>query len=381
MGIKNSYYQNKEVFIWTFLIISWAIIQVILYSHSGVKTGYDSAFYIDNARSLLKLSIPEGRGIWYISYSAFLGIFIGLGIPMEGAVIVQVMSSFIALILLYKIAKKLSGNKSAGFIATFLYVFWIPLQEWNVFLYTESLFTSCLIISFWFLLRARKPKDFLLLLPLLSFTILIRPTGFGFLLALCTYFGALIIKHQENRTYKLVTIVFLTALCFILVLFMLESYDFTQSYTKAEIIYPNITLGIKPPDNLSVLDGHHFNVLKLGHFIFCNPIYFVKIGIIKVLLFYGNIKPYFSLLHNLFIIIFLYPIYVCACRAYQKLLMKTLKPFFFTYILAQGFTVMLTTENWDGRFLIPVLPFVFILASMDIGKFLSKLKLLKVENK
>ena len=61
--------------------------------------------------------------------------------------------------------------------------------------------------------------------------------------------------------------------------------------------------------------------------------------------------------------------------------MKTLKPFFFTYILAQGFTVMLTTENWDGRFLIPVLPFVFILASMDISKFLSKLKLLKVENK
>lgn len=374
MDVNNSYNQRKEVFIWVFLIASWAIIQVILYSHSGVKTGYDSAFYIDNAHALLRSAIPEERGIWYISYSAFLGVFISLGIPLSSAVAVQIILSFIALVLLYKIAKELSGDKNAGLIAAFLYVFWTPLQEWNVFLYTESLFTSCLIISFWTLLKVKKPKDILLFLPLLVFTLLIRPTGLSFLLALSAYCGIIMAKQQRNRTYKMITVFFLATLCFILTVLMLESYDFIPSYIKAEIIYPNINLGIQPPDNLSVLEGNHLNIVKLGHFIFHNPIYFAKIGTVKLLLFFGNIKPYFSLTHNLLIILFLYPIYVFAYNAYRKLLDRTFKPFFAVYILVQGLIVMLTSENWDGRFLIPVLPFVFILASMDIGKHISMLK-------
>lgn len=381
MKIENSHKINNTHLIWGLLVLIWAIIQTVLYHQSGIKTGYDSAFYLYHAKELLSFDFPVGRGIWYMGYITFLAIFLGIGFSLEHIIFLQITLSLIALISLYKSAKTISGNKETGFITAALYIFWIPLQEWNVFLYTESLFTSCLIISFCLLLRVKTLKELLLLFPFLLFTCSIRPTGLGFFFALSAYLASLILQKSKFKGYRQVVAIALFSLSLILIIFMLESYELIESYAKAEIIYPNISLGVTPPDDLIIPDDDQFNVFQLFYFVLYNPIYFFKLCIIKLFLFFGNIKPYFSLLHNLYILLLLYPIYIFAYRGYRKLQNPPIKLFFSVYILVQGLTIMLTTENWDGRFLVPVLPFIFVLASIDINRIFISLKPLRTDNK
>ncbi len=40
---------------------------------------------------------------------------------------------------------------------------------------------------------------------------------------------------------------------------------------------------------------------------------------------------------------------------------------------AHTFTVSMTSENWDGRFLLVILPFVFICSAVGISKLLKKI--------
>jgi hypothetical protein len=93
---------------------------------------------------------------------------------------------------------------------------------------------------------------------------------------------------------------------------------------------------------------------------------------VKLALFFGHVKPYFSLLHNAYIAIVLYPLYFFAYRACRSVRFnRSALVFLLSFVGVQGATVMVTTENWDGRFLMPALPFIFILSAFGISNFLQ----------
>jgi hypothetical protein len=100
--------------------------------------------------------------------------------------------------------------------------------------------------------------------------------------------------------------------------------------------------------------------------VFSQPIYFAKLTLLKGLLFVGHIKPYYSGLHNLFIACYLYPCYALAIKGFWMLRKRPVVQAMFVFILFQIITVSLTSENWDGRFLLPVLPLVFVFATAGV---------------
>ncbi|WKN33376.1 hypothetical protein PZB74_08520 [Porifericola rhodea] len=156
---------------------------------------------------------------------------------------------------------------------------------------------------------------------------------------------------------------------------MLVSYELVESYAKGEIIYPDVRLGISVPSNLIVPKNSLPPLVTLIQFVVFNPLYFIKITAIKVFLFLSNVKPYFSWLHNLLIIFILYPLYgfgIVGLRKYSY--DKRILHFIVSYIIAQTITVGLTTENWDGRFLVPVLPFIFILSAIGLYTLRGSIK-------
>jgi hypothetical protein len=155
--------------------------------------------------------------------------------------------------------------------------------------------------------------------------------------------------------------------CFFLLNNMLSQFTLVESYAKGEVIYPNIRLGVEVPNDLMIPDTSLSPLARLGMFVFYNPFYFAKITLLKLFLFLANVKPYFSWLHNLLITLVLYPLYIFAFLGFKHFHDKICgKYFILGFILAQCLTVMLTTENWDGRFLIPILPFILILSAMGI---------------
>lgn len=343
------------------------LVQFFLFLHYGIKVSVDTAMYIDDAGTLLTGHLPDGRNIWYLGYSFFLSVLFFFGGDEKMVVFFQCVFSGLAAFALYSLVNQMSSNKVIAIISVSLYLAWIKIHQWNMFIYTDSLFASFSIISLALLSGSKKEWQFLGALLVIAFTFFLRPTGICLVTAVVGYF----LYRAYAKMSKVGFVVTLIGLCVLSVLllnFVLKEFvqSIVESYAKAEIIYPNINLGIQKHNDLTIPSTDHAPIIRILLFGFYNPIYFLKITGFKALLFLANVKPYFSLLHNLAIVSVLYPIYAFAFYGIKILSWSGEKIFILCFIVTQTIMVGLTSENWDGRFLVPVLPFVFILASFGI---------------
>lgn len=349
------------------LFLIWIALQGILFLRYGVKTSVDSALYITNADDLLKGIFPQGRDVWYISYSIFLAGASLLG-GNHVAVLFQVLLSGVALYFLYRLTHKITKNEITSLLTCVFYIGWIKIHQWNFFIYTESLFTSMSIISFAGLVLSKSPKHYTYTFLIFLFTVFVRPTGIALLFGVLVY-GFAHFYHRVSRAAWLSTMALGISLGLLLLNFVMKDYSFIDSYQKGEIIYPNINLGMQPPDELIIPARSTAPLISFITFVFNNPVYFIKITTIKLLLFLGNAKPYFSLLHNGMIVGFLFPLYFFAITGFRHFTTNRNEHYFIAgFVMMQCAIVAFTSENWDGRFLIPILPFVFMLSAVGINQ-------------
>ena len=346
----------------------WASIQLALYRHFGPHTAIDSALYIANAQRLLQGEFRYDSNFWYSGYSAFLAVVWGLGGGVRQAVWLQIALSGGAALALWQAVHRLSGAPRTAYLAVLFYLLWFKIHQWNMILYTESLFTSCCIFSFALLVLARRRWQVGLAGLLIGYTALVRPSGYCFLLGVAAYGVVRLRRTTLNPAAWWLLAGGVGVGLLLLLNKMLASYILVESYARAEIIYPGLTLGLQPPAALVLPAATLPPLVRLLAFVASNPLYFCKLAVIKLLLFISNVKPYFSWRHNLAITLVLWPLYYFAFRGGQKLLLRhaAATGFIVAFAGAQAITVALTTENWDGRFLIPVLPFVFTLAALGL---------------
>ncbi|MFM9841184.1 MAG: hypothetical protein ACKVOQ_23170 [Cyclobacteriaceae bacterium] len=358
--MKSIAISNRTLFVSLFLL--WLLIQAVIFIRFGARTSVDSELYLTDAMNLLHGQLPEGRSIWYISYSAFLALIFFFGGNNIAVVFVQILLSGVATFYLYQIVMEMYSKRNVAILAVLFYLLWIKIHEWNTFLYTESLFTSCSIISFAVLVKSKNAWHYLVASLLVLFTFFIRPTGFALMIGLLGY-GLSSLKKENLK--RVIPLGFIGAMGVVVLLIgMLESFTLIESYAKAEIIYPNITLGMEVPSDLYIPKTDHSTLVRVFLFAFYNPVYFLKLFSLKLFLFLGNVKPYFSVFHNTVIVLILYPLYFFAVKGFLKFPAHRKEKYFVAgFVMAQALTVALTSENWDGRFLVPLLPFVFLLAA------------------
>lgn len=351
------------------LILQWLTINLFLLGYLGIRTGSDTQVYEAMAYALLDGNLPEGRLLWYTSYIALLAVILGLGGNYAWVVVVQIMLSGVAGILLAQAVRKMSGDTRIAFVAVLLYLAWIKIHQWNIFIYTESFFTSLAVISFAAFVLSCKPWQYVLSGLLILLTFFTRPAGFGFLAGWLVYSLVAIPMSQQ---WKWVTAAVAVGVALLLLNFMLKDFVLVESYARGEIIYPDITLGLQLPADIQLPGDEYGSLVRLGLFVWYQPGYFMIISLTKLLLFFANVKPYFSILHNALIVLLLYPLYFFAAIGYRRFPSRQLKYFMLGFIGSQAVMVMLTSENWDGRFLVPVLPFIFMLSAVGIVRIFTK---------
>ncbi len=357
------------------LVIIWACVQLLVIEHYGVVTSSDSPMYIEDATNLLNGEFPFGRSTWYASYSLFLASIFLLKGNILTVVIIQVLLSGVAACFLYRVAFNIFKDTIAAFITVLLYLLWIKIHQWNAYIYTESLFTSFSIISFSCMSLSRNKWQYSLVALLVIFTFFIRPAGLSFLCGVIGYLCVILIEKKYLSTISIIGIAMLLgALALFLLNYILSEYIyyFIKSYSHAEIIYPSIPLIIEAPSTIVTPSPTHSPLGQLVLFIVSNPIYFLKLSILKLLLFLSNIKPYFSILHNSLTVLVLFPCYAFAIYGFKKMTAVKEKIFILCFVASQAITVSLTSENWDGRFLIPILPFIFIYSGCGIAAACKK---------
>jgi len=101
-------------------------------------------------------------------------------------------------------------------------------------------------------------------------------------------------------------------------------------------------------------------------FVMENPLFFGELTLKKMVMFIVHIKPYYSWKHNLWIVLLWWPACILAMRAFWRRKGDSLTTLVCILFTSHLVMVGCTVESWDGRFLIPLLPPLFLIAVREL---------------
>ena len=144
MDVKNKY--NQKFLVFVFLSLCWICSQTLSLIHYGFREGGDTGRYLSGANMLINGKLQVDDQLSYLGYDMFVALCLFFGGGEVGVVLVQMALTAIAAYCIFKTGETLFDYRS-GAIASFAYIAYPPIHEWDFFILTDSLFTTMLIIS------------------------------------------------------------------------------------------------------------------------------------------------------------------------------------------------------------------------------------------
>ena len=370
----------------------WLLVQTtFLLRYHGPHYANDSARYLDYATNLAEhgyYKLAPGAAPTtiannglnnfqyehnqrYILYPWFQSVWLRLHMGWWGIVAGQLAISGLAALALYQAVRDLADRRrGAAALATALFILWPDVQQFNCYLLTESLFISLSVLSFWAFVRVRSGswEAWAMLALLLLLTALVRPNGFVVagavgLAGLATLF------NRRRRVFWLVAggAVLMAPLGVWWLNHQLVSFLIVETYVRGELMFATPVWAIHPSAPLILPPAGLGQMSRVLYFAAHNPVFLAKLMGGKLLVFFSSIKPYYSPVHRLMSMLVLWPLYYLATRGARRgAAWLPARAFLVGVPLLQAAVVMLTVDDYDVRFLAPVLPFVFVLAALEL---------------
>ncbi|MDQ2795446.1 MAG: hypothetical protein M3Y12_15775, partial [Bacteroidota bacterium] len=243
------------------------------------------------------------------------------------------------------------------------------------FLLTESLFISLTVLAFgaFTKVRAGRPRDWALLLVLLALAALARPNGFVVGLAAALAGLDALRRRPDRRPWRaaLLGLVLLAPLLWIALNHQLATFYLMDTYQRGELIFRYPLWAVHQTAPLHMPPPGTGPAARVGYFVVHNPVYMGRLMLGKLFVFMSYLKPHYSLAHRALGVLVLWPAYWLAARGTRRLgIWRPARVFLAGVFLLQTAIIMLTVDDWDVRFLAPVLPVVFILTTLELMSWL-----------
>lgn len=356
------------------LLALWLLLNTFFLIHRGIYLENESAKYIYQARLFLATGAPGSNNFYlYFIQIILLAFCIKFHLGFFFAVLIQLFFNLIATAFFYKTIQHIFGNVRTAFIATLLLLANYYYQEFNTFLYTESLFYSFTLILSCYVIRIRTltVKKLLAVTGMLVTISITRPTGLLFLPP--TFLYLFLVFFRNMPTWKKITV--LTSLS-ILFLFFLNlalgsggQLDFMLPFRDERIICGLPTL----PAFLPIKTAANGNSLYgLLYYITHNAPQFLKVAGLKSVAFWGLYRDHYSTFHNFYLIVFFGVLYLMTLTSLGHWFRNN--PNILCYLVSaialNWFTVMLTCDDWHNRFYLSISPFLIILAMPSLQKLI-----------
>lgn len=348
------------------LICLWGIMQFCLYYTNGVKVVFDSERYLAEAQRLAQSGFSDIR-LSYISYSLLLRVMLALTGTLKSIVALQVFFGGVATAAFFRLTMLVYQNQLISFVATALLILWPDFQHWHFYIHTESLFSSFTIIVFLRVVTARAWRHYLQLLLLLAFLVFLRANGFMVGLSVLSYY---VVSYSIRKKYKpvWVGVVLMLVLIPLLVLAahaflgdMAGIHSFTGHLMSGTVLQGYNELVVAGAEEISLSGTPVQQILQL---LIQEPVFFLKQSLLRVLWYWGQVRPYFSSIHNWLIVFYMYPLYFFMLRSIRQ--GNTPRPLLISLLtLFVLFTAMIVVSgvDWDNRFMMPLLPWVIMLGA------------------
>jgi hypothetical protein len=363
----------------------FVIINGVLFLKLGVSVDSDSNRYLGYAEEIRERGLFfKSHEFWYIGYVLFILLVTSIYPSLGAIVIAQVLLSYMAVLSLHASSKRLFGSEGAGLWVVCLFLGFFMISFWNYWIYAESLFISLNCLSLYFLIKWVKKEItwpiFALGGVILCWTIFTKPTGVALLAALCAL-GIFFALKMATTPVRKAAIYSLIVLGFLVVLnAMLETFGFIDDYKRGEIVF-NIQklrhmdyarwLIVPVPENLYLPSQDYPPLVQLLALMLGNPAYTLKLFSLKFFFFITGIRPYYSVWHNLYNVGILIPAYfLFGYNVIKKAVPPQLIWFSLTFVGVTVLSPTILTIDWNGRFLLPMLPVIFLVGAggMSIGK-------------
>lgn len=364
-----------------YLLILYSLVSVICFQYYGIKIMVDSERYLNYAANLRSGFYVETHNFWYFGYVAFLYIIKLFSQDNLVIIIGQYFLGYLGVLAIYEAGRLLFSNKFQALFPALLMIAFIEIPMWNSFILSESFYISFTCFSIYFLVALYKkgvnPIRLLVAIAIILLTVIAKPTGISLLGAVLVPFLYKVINLVKPFALRWAIIGFAGLLFLMLTNKMLSTFTLIENdYVKGEIIYgisnypdypDHDRLVLSPPDNLYIPSVEYPPIIRIVSFILHNPAYWLTLFFTKFYYFIMHIRPYWSVSHNLFSLLFLIPVYGLSIRSFfvrefPKEILLFIIPYFTIHVLS----VCLSTVDWDGRFLMPLLPVLFLLAAAGI---------------
>ncbi|MCC3153606.1 glycosyltransferase family 39 protein [Hymenobacter sp. BT770] len=352
----------------------WVLVQLVyLRQHHGPHFANDSARYLEYAHDIAERGyFAPGHNLRYVLYPLFQSIWLWLGLGWWGIVAGQMAVSALATRAIYQGTRRLAGGRrAAAALATLLFITWPDIQQFNVFLLTESLFISLVALSFGAFSRVRhgQSQDWAWLIIVLALTALARPNGFMVGLAAGLAGLDVLRRRRDRRPWRaaLLLLVLLSPLLWQALNHQLATYYLMDTYQRGELIFRYQLWAVHQAQPLQMPPPGTGPVARVLYFGVHNPLYLGRLMVGKLFIFISYLKPHYSLAHRVVGVLVLWPAYWLAALATRRgAIWRPARVFLAAVFLLQTAIIMLTVDDWDVRFLAPVLSVVFVLAALEL---------------
>ena len=345
---------------------------------SGVQFGQDSSRYIDGAAHLLSNVPFEGTEIFYLGYVFLIAFVKILGAGLEMALLIQLAFALLASYAIFDLARFITSNKTVGIIAAGLFLSNPFITTWHLYIHTDSMYFSFLIFSTWSIYKTIEKhhlKYYIFSFAIVCITALVRPSGW---ILLPLYFIFILSFSNLKTLIKYILSLIIICLFFISAAYLPLFNKAIQEAPAAEMLLNGGVIWGRPDQNINMPKDPNLekkNWIYAYNYIVKHPLACLKLATYRVATELLPVhRPWISTKFKIRFLIWVLPAYLLAVFgvfAYKKNAAVIIA---LTIIVTNIFVISLTHADHEFRFLLYILPLIYLLAVCGLYNVFNKCK-------
>ena len=342
---------------------------------NGIQYYIDSYRYIEGSEQILKNELPGEKKIEYLGYVFLLAIIKKIGLSFFAVICIQLFLALLSSSFLFDITKSITKSRLISLFAVGFYLANPFINVWHLYILTESLYTSFVIISAWFIIKSverKKISFYILSFIIVCITASIRPNGW---ILFPLMIGCFLI-FLNYKWYLKILFAILIALVFVMGIALIPSLNkivcnvgssqtsISKVFISGEVVWGHKELRLKMPEDSTLAYGNWVNGYS---YIFKHPFICGKLAIYRVANELWQInRSWYSFEYKLRLFYWLIPYYLLAIIGVLFLWKNRNIKIVFSIIIAHLFIIAITYGEHEHRFLTYFLPLIYVLSSCGI---------------
>ena len=358
-----------------------------------VHYGGDSNRYIEGAHNLIAGKQVDNSVTHFIGYVFFVAGLYKLNLGDSGVVLAQIIIVGVSIFALYDLAQKYK-NKNVAFIALCLLVINLEIHKCSFYILTEAVFISFVIFSLWAFYRTitSKKNSYWIFLSGGIFVFLASLRPHGWLISFCLTAFLIFAFLKSTKFWSVGLIIALSILLIFIVFWMPQNLNIVSarpaelisqgyyadqiinSLTNGEIVWHTAEMRIQMPAPDEVVGEGLRGVVDYcaNNFLACS-----KLVLRRIIAQFVYMRPYYSLYHNLVILLTMTPVYLFAVLGFFKSQKDIFAWSFLLVFLLFVCFVGITYLDYNGRFSIYLFPIVILFGAIGAENIFERIRMMR----